>query len=118
MGPNEADAASPALRVTVCYALPQRQTLLECRVPPGATVADALRASNIQALHPELDLATCKLGVFGKLAQLQTPLADLDRVELYRPLTVDPKVARQRRVEKIRAAGSREGRKWQAKETR
>ena len=45
-------------------------------------------------------------------------LADHDRVEIYRPLLVDPKVSRQRRVEKTRKAGSIEGRRWQNKDSR
>jgi uncharacterized protein len=45
-------------------------------------------------------------------------LADHDRVEIYRPLIVDPKLARQRRVDKTRKEGSIEGRKWQNKDSR
>src|ERR1700688_1142766 len=111
MDPSKPAAAPDALTVTVCYALPDRQTLLECRLPPGSTVAQAIRASGLLERYPALDLQTCKVGIFGKLQSLDTELKDRDRVELYRPLTVDPKVARQRRVEKIRAAGSTEGRK-------
>jgi hypothetical protein len=62
--------------------------------------------------------ATAKVGIFGKLTTLDAPLADHDRVEIYRPLIVDPKVARQRRVEKTRRAGSVEGRKWLHKDSR
>ncbi|MBW8837789.1 MAG: RnfH family protein, partial [Burkholderia sp.] len=64
------------------------------------------------------DLGTQKVGVFGKLKPLDTVLADHDRVEIYRPLLVDPKVSRQRRVEKTRKAGSIEGRRWQNKDSR
>ena len=53
------------------------------------------------------------MGVFGKLKPLDAVLADHDRVEIYRPLLVDPKLSRQRRVEKTRKAGSIEGRRWQ-----
>jgi putative ubiquitin-RnfH superfamily antitoxin RatB of RatAB toxin-antitoxin module len=56
--------------------------------------------------------------VFGKLAPLDAPLADHDRVEIYRPLIVDPKLARQRRVDKTRREGSIEGRKWMHKDAR
>jgi putative ubiquitin-RnfH superfamily antitoxin RatB of RatAB toxin-antitoxin module len=106
------------LSIEVCYALAQAQTLIALRLPAGATVRDAIAASGIAERHPEIDLATAKVGVFGKLAPLDAPLADHDRVEIYRPLIVDPKVARQRRVDKTRREGSIEGRKWLSKDSR
>jgi putative ubiquitin-RnfH superfamily antitoxin RatB of RatAB toxin-antitoxin module len=109
---------SAALSIEVCYALAEAQTLIALRLPAGATVRDAIEASRIAERHPEIDLATAKVGVFGKLKPLDAPLADHDRVEIYRPLIVDPKVARQRRVDKTRREGSVEGRKWLAKDSR
>ncbi|QGZ61369.1 RnfH family protein [Paraburkholderia acidisoli] len=109
---------SAPLSVDVCYALPEAQTLIPVALPPGATVQQAIDASGILARHPEIDLATLKVGVYGKLKPLDTVLADHDRVEIYRPLIVDPKAARQRRVDKSRKAGSIEGRKWQNKDSR
>lgn len=109
---------STALSIEVCYALAKAQTLIALRLPAGATVRDAIEASHIAERHPEIDLATAKVGVFGKLKPLDEPLADHDRVEIYRPLIVDPKVARQRRVDKTRREGSIEGRKWLAKDSR
>ncbi|MGN6316527.1 RnfH family protein [Trinickia sp.] len=107
-----------SLSIEVCYALPEAQTLIALTLPAGATVRDALAASEIVKRHPEVDPATAKLGIFGKPALLDAPLADHDRVEIYRPLIVDPKLARQRRVEKTRRAGSIEGRKWLPKDSR
>jgi len=106
------------LSIEVCYARPEAQTLVALSLPAGATVRDALAASGMSNRHPEIDPAAAKVGVFGKLATLDTPLADHDRVEIYRPLIVDPKLARQRRVEKTRRAGSIEGRKWLHKDSR
>ncbi len=106
------------LAVQVCYALPDRQTLIDVEVPDGATVRDAIDASGVLARHPDIDLAAGKTGIFGKLAPLDAPLAAHDRIEIYRPLVVDPKLARQRRVDKTRRAGSIEGRKWQNKDSR
>jgi hypothetical protein len=68
--------------------------------------------------YPQIDLGTQKVGVFGKLKPLDAVLADHDRVEIYRPLLVDPKLSRQRRVEKTRKAGSIEGRRWQNRDSR
>jgi uncharacterized protein len=109
---------SASLSVQVCYALPEAQTFIELTLPPGATVRDAIAASAIVQRHPEIDPSIAKVGIFGKLTTLDAPLADHDRVEIYRPLIVDPKLARQRRVEKTRRAGSIEGRKWLPKDSR
>ena len=66
---------------------------------------EAIAASGVLERHPEIDLTTKKIGVFGKLKPLDTVLTDHDRVEIYRPLIVDPKLARQRSVEKSRKNG-------------
>lgn len=106
------------LNIEVCYALPDKQTLIELELPEGATLRQAIDASGILARHPDIDLTKQKTGVFGKLKPLDAVLADHDRVEIYRPLIVDPKVSRQRRVEKSRREGSVEGRKWLPKDSR
>lgn len=109
---------SAKLSVDVCYALPDAQTLIGVELESGATVQQAIEASGMLARHPEIDLAKLKVGVYGKLKPLDTVLANHDRVEIYRPLVVDPKLARQRRVDKTRKEGSIEGRKWQNKDSR
>ena len=109
---------SGLLSIEVCYALPDGQTLIPVELPEGATVQQALDASGILQRYPQIDLGTQKVGVFGKLKPLDAVLADHDRVEIYRPLLVDPKLSRQRRVEKTRKAGSIEGRRWQNKDSR
>jgi uncharacterized protein len=68
-------------------------------LPEGATVADALRESGMAARHDTDKLA---VGVWGVLAALGDRLRDRDRVELYRPLQVDPKEARRLRQQKQR----------------
>jgi uncharacterized protein len=109
---------SARLSVEVCYALPNEQTLIAVELPEGATVQQALDASGVLKRYPQIDLGKQKVGVFGKVKPLDTVLADHDRVEIYRPLIVDPKAARQRRVEKTRKAGSIEGRKWTNRDSR
>ena len=71
----------------------------ECRVviPLGATLIDALRASGFLERHPHIDLARQEVGIWGRIRALDAPLKDGDRVEVYRPLQVDPKEARRRR---------------------
>ena len=66
-------------------------------LPEGPTVLDALNASGLVARHPEIDPAQMKLGVWGKLREPHDVLRDADRVEVYRPLLVDPKEARRQR---------------------
>jgi putative ubiquitin-RnfH superfamily antitoxin RatB of RatAB toxin-antitoxin module len=109
---------SAKLSIDVCYALPDAQTLVTVELAPGATVQQAIDASGILGRHPEIDIAKVKVGVYGKVRPLDATLADHDRVEIYRPLIVDPKAARQRRVDKTRKAGSVEGRKWLHKDSR
>src|ERR1700742_2560400 len=109
---------SALLSIEVCYALPNEQVLIPVELLEGATVQQALDASGILKRYPQIDLEKQKVGVFGKLKPLDTVLADHDPVEIYRPLSVDPKAARQRRVEKTRKAGSVEGRKWTNRDSR
>jgi putative ubiquitin-RnfH superfamily antitoxin RatB of RatAB toxin-antitoxin module len=108
------------VHVEVCYALPGQQTLIAVTLPAGATLRQAIDASGIASAYPALDLdaPAQKFGVFGKIRPADATLADHDRVEIYRPLVVDPKTARQRRADKIRQAGSVEGRKWLPKDMR
>jgi uncharacterized protein len=109
---------SARLSIEVCYAAADAQTLVAVDLPEGATLQQALDASGILQRYPAIDLNTQKVGVFGKLKPLDAVLADHDRVEIYRPLLVDPKLSRQRRVEKTRKAGSIEGRRWQNRDSR
>ena len=109
---------SARLSIEVCYAAAGEQALIGVELPAGATLQQALDASGILRRFPQIDLGTQKVGVFGKLKPLDAVLADHDRVEIYRPLLVDPKVSRQRRVEKTRKAGSIEGRRWQNRDSR
>ena len=90
---------SDKINIEVVYALPNEQTLLRQQLPAGTTAAEAVKASGIIGKHPEIDLATNKLGIFGKLAKADTVLRDKDRVEIYRPLIADPKEVRRKRAE-------------------
>ena len=94
---------TPLLRVTVAFS-PRagevdEQTL---ELPVGATLLDALQASGLALRHPSVDLAALKVGIWGRPAQPEDCLRDRDRVELYRPLTVDPKEARRLRYRQHR----------------
>ena len=95
---GRADAAPGALRVSVAYSPRAREVdEVALTLPGGATVRDALQASALAQRHPELDLAAAALGLWGTPCRIDDPLRDRDRVEVYRPLRVDPKEARRRR---------------------
>jgi putative ubiquitin-RnfH superfamily antitoxin RatB of RatAB toxin-antitoxin module len=86
------------IRVEVAYALQTEQVVLRVRLPEGATIAEAIERSGMLRKHPEIDPGKATVGVYGRLARLDTPLRDGDRVEIYRPLKADPKEARRKRV--------------------
>ena len=88
-----------SLSIEIAYALQQKQELVQLKLPAGSTVQQAIEASGLKQKHPEIDLAKNKVGVFGKLSKLDTPLRDRDRVEIYRPLIADPKEVRKKRAE-------------------
>jgi putative ubiquitin-RnfH superfamily antitoxin RatB of RatAB toxin-antitoxin module len=85
--------------VEVAYATPQRQTVKMLTLPAGSTVEQAIRASDLLNVFPEIDLAQQRIGVFGELVRLNDCLRGGDRVEIYRELIADPKEARRRRAE-------------------
>lgn len=101
------DAAAPPLRVEVCAALPDRVVRVALELPAGATLDQALAGARpalpAQVLAPGGGVPAA--GVFGRLRPGSWPLRDGDRVEVYRPLTVDPKVARARRAASRRSRG-------------
>jgi putative ubiquitin-RnfH superfamily antitoxin RatB of RatAB toxin-antitoxin module len=92
------------LRIELAYSPAPRQVhTLAITLPPGGTLADALRASGWLEVHGlALDALHC--GVWGRMKPLDHPLRDGDRIELYRPLTVDPKEARRLRYKKQKRA--------------
>jgi putative ubiquitin-RnfH superfamily antitoxin RatB of RatAB toxin-antitoxin module len=96
------------LRLTVVYSpAPREVREWALEVPAGATVLHALRASGLAVEFPALDFSDLTVGIWGKKARLGRLLCANDRIEIYRPLRVDPKVARRERFSKqgARAAG-------------
>ncbi len=89
--------------IEVAYALPHDQIVRQLNVPAGTTAKQAVELSGISRMLSEIDLSQNKLGIFGKLIKPDTILNDRDRVEIYRPLAVDPKEARRRRAEEAKA---------------
>lgn len=87
------------IKVEVALALPQRQWLRRLRLPVGATVADAVRESGV-LVEAGMTGDTLGTGIWSRPVAADEVLSDGDRVELYRPLQVDPKQARRLRARK------------------
>lgn len=93
-------AESGLIRVEVAYALPERQILIPLEVPEGCTVLEALLRSEIAEQVDGLDVERAAIGIFGRRVEdpRRQMLANGDRVEIYRPLSVDPMESRRRRA--------------------
>jgi len=89
------------IEVTVCCA-PAPRVVFEqvLHVPVGCTLREAVEASLLHRQHPQLDWAALQPGLWGRAAAWDQPLTSGDRVELCRPLAVDPKVARRERFQR------------------
>lgn len=87
------------MQISVTYSEPDQQAWLRLDVPEDATIEDAIRRSRILEQFPQIDLATQKLGIFGKPMKLDSPLKPGDRVEIYRTITCDPTTVARRDVE-------------------
>ena len=89
------------LQVEVAYAQPERQLVLTVALPLDATLGEAVNAAlpALQAAFPAVDFTVLAVGVWGETANRERLLQAGDRVELYRPLSADPKLARRTRVD-------------------
>lgn len=82
------------INIEVVYGDVTHQVLIQLEVETGTTIAEALQKI------PEIDLSQHPIGIFGKIKALSTVLQNNDRIEIYRPLMLDPKEARRTRVKK------------------
>jgi putative ubiquitin-RnfH superfamily antitoxin RatB of RatAB toxin-antitoxin module len=89
----------------VAYALPDKQAIVPLKVAPDCTVLDAVQQSGIEQLFPGLVLEGAKLGIFGQAVSKphERVLRAGERVEIYRPLLIDPKEARKAVAAKLKA---------------
>ncbi|MFP5430370.1 MAG: RnfH family protein [Gammaproteobacteria bacterium] len=104
-------ASDERIRVEVVYARPDVQRLVALDVVPGTTMTQAVEQSGLLAEFPGIDLATAPMGIFSKIEEepAMRVLQPGDRVELYRPLEMDPKEARKLRAERAKAKRSQQG---------
>jgi uncharacterized protein len=86
------------ISIEIVYARAQRQVAKSLQMPAGSMLADALTLAALDADFGGVDLANSPVGIFGRLARKEQPLKDGDRIEIYRPLAEEPKLARRRRA--------------------
>lgn len=103
-------ASESQITVQVCYARPDVQAVAAVTLPAGATVEQAIRASGLLDRFADIDLARNQVGVFGKGVELNRPLQDGERVEIYRPLTADPKEVRRKLAAQGKSMGGKRAR--------
>lgn len=75
------------MKVSVVYASAEKPVLLNCRVEEGCTVKQAIEQSGLLRYCTDIDLTKQKVGIFGKVAKLDNPLKEGDRVEIYQKIT-------------------------------
>ena len=101
---------SDSICVEVAYALPEKQQIVKLDVPPGTTALEAVTLSKLEEVFDELVVGPdLKIGVWGKATPADRVLAEGERVEIYRPLLVDPKEVRKARAVKAKAARAEGG---------
>ena len=84
------------MQIGIAYSEYAQQIWLTIEVPDDATVSDAIASSGILKMFPHIDLEAQKVGIFGKIVKLEGALRHGDRVEIYRPITCDPKTVPRR----------------------
>lgn len=86
--------------VEVAFAENQQQKIIPLSAPFASCIAEVIRLSGILSDFPHIDLRKNKVGIFGKLRTLDSQVEHGDRIEIYRPLTADPKKIRRNRAKR------------------
>lgn len=86
------------INIEVAYAGLKKQRIFAFEIEAGSTIAAAIEASGVMQEFPEIDLSSQKIGVFSKSRKLTDIVQAGERIEIYRPLTIDPKEARRKRA--------------------
>jgi len=94
--------ASATIAIRVAYATREEQVILELSVPDGTTIQEAIERSGILNRYPDIDLRRQGVGVFGQARPLDYCPRTGDRIEIYRPLVLDPKEARRKKIKSFR----------------
>lgn len=86
------------MKVECIYASESAQYFIGLTVPEDSTIETVIRASGVLEHFPELALEKLNVGVFGSKKSLAHFVSEGDRIEIYRPLTLNPMEARRRRA--------------------
>ncbi|HEX2493088.1 MAG TPA: RnfH family protein [Steroidobacter sp.] len=89
-------AEPPRGRIQVVYALPDRQEIVDVPAKAGMTIAAAVEQSGLLVRFPDIARRPLVCAIYGRLAPLTAEVAAGDRVEILRPLAMDPKESRRR----------------------
>lgn len=88
------------MNIYVSYATPEQQVEIPLEVDANCHVALAIRRSGILKKFPEIDFANISVGIYSRKVALDASLEEGDRIEIYRPLLIDPKEARRLRAKR------------------
>jgi uncharacterized protein len=97
------------LAVSVVYALPERQVVVQLRVPPRTTVLGAVTRSGLLERFPEIAMRPITCAVYGQAVADSYEVRSGDRIEILRPLQVDPKMSRRQAAARARATKGKQG---------
>ena len=90
------------INIEVAFATPKMQQIIALSVTVDCTIQEAILQSGILAVFPDIDLTRQSVGIFSKKRELHEIVHEGDRIEIYRPLTIDPKEARRAKAVKKR----------------
>jgi uncharacterized protein len=100
-------AQTEAVSVTVIYALPERQTAVHLTVPVGTSVAETVANSGLTRRFPQINEHPLSCAIYGQAVPLTRVVRPGDRVEILRPLVIDPKESRRQAAARSRARSNR-----------
>jgi len=100
-------AVAERIRIEVVAGVPDQQVLVSLSVPASTSVREAIALAEIADRLPGIDPARCPLAVWGRKVTSDRRLRDGDRVEVLRPLLIDPRDARRALASEGRVMGPR-----------
>lgn len=102
---------SELLRIRVIYALPDQQVTVDLQLPHGTLLSEAVTRSGLLQKFPEAAASPLSCAIFGRAVPLTYELRDGDRIEILRPLLIDPKQSRREAAQRSRAESQNKARK-------
>ncbi len=90
-----------SITIEIAFVLPQQQFLKQFQVPAGTSIYQAIKLSGVENFYPEKDRSALKTGIYGKITSPETILHQNDRIEIYRPLNIDPKEKRRLKSDRL-----------------